>query len=920
MAVANGVHGILVDGAPRTRIGGPETGNPGSGRGNQIAGNDSSGVAVRGSGAVEVTIEGNAIGTSPDGSLELPNGSAGVEAAVSGTHVGVEGAAAKNLIAHNLGPGVAVVGAATAGVTIRFNEIHSNGGIPIDLGSDGRTANDLGNLFSGRDTDAGPNQLVNAPAYVLIERPRGVAVLTGLLDAEDADDHTIDLYATEEPDTTGSGGSHVHIGQVTPDTTGAFRLILTEDPPYPIISATATAADGSTSEMSSVCGDPDGDGNVDSDGDGLCDTWETEGLDYNNDGVIDLLLSAAPYNANPQKKDLIVEYDWMRGGGRNMQPTDYPIELVEEAFAASPVSNPDGSTGISIHLIESEAVTLVPEFRFSDRTPGATPSLSQYKWGNPLRPCGTGNNDGHFGSPADRSAPNCTAILGAKRITSRYMLVGVSYAENPGSSGRAELTGNDFVVTVGSWGRDSIRRLSGQGPRGSYGQALGIVQAGTIMHELGHTLGFGHGGGDHINCKPNYPSIMSYTLQLRHMVPNRVLDYSATSMASLDESSLNEAAGLDGPADRSVAYNQSNAVGTSGTVVVVKANAAPVDWDGTASTSGVMADINYLTRNGCGIDEDTNLDGRRDAPGLITLDGYDDWSNIAYSFRTSDQFLSGTEAPTFYDEATNAEFETDVMSFDFDGDGFVNGLDNCPAIPNADQADSDGDGIGDACEGPAADLRLAVASAGNGVAGADSDVRAVVFNDGPASAELLTLEFALEDGLAFQSAASDAWSCSGIDGEVSCDLRELANGDSAEVLIAVRPADLGSFEATGVVVSYAADADTLNNVASATVQVDTGVGVEGDGPLLPDEYALNAAYPNPFDGRTTIRFALPEAARVEIAVYNVLGQRQRVVQDGSLAAGTYERTFDASGLAAGVYFYVMEAGDFRAVRSMVLVR
>ena len=48
------------------------------------------------------------------------------------------------------------------------------------------------------------------------------------------------------------------------------------------------------------------------------------------------------------------------------------------------------------------------------------------------------------------------------------------------------------------------------------------------MHELGHNLGLEHGGRDPVNCKPNYLSIMSYTLQFETPVLNRPLDYSRT--------------------------------------------------------------------------------------------------------------------------------------------------------------------------------------------------------------------------------------------------------------------------------------------------------------------------------------------------------------------------------------------------------
>ena len=70
---------------------------------------------------------------------------------------------------------------------------------------------------------------------------------------------------------------------------------------------------------------------------------------------------------------------------------------------------------------------------------------------------------------------------------------------------------------------------------------------------------------------------------------------------------------------------------------------------------------------------------------------------------------------------------------------------------------------------------------------------------------------------------------------------------------------------------------------------------------LPAEYALEPAYPNPFTGRTTLPLALPEAADVRVAVYDVLGREVAVVADERLEAGRHALAFDGSRLASGVY-------------------
>lgn len=70
------------------------------------------------------------------------------------------------------------------------------------------------------------------------------------------------------------------------------------------MSATATDIDGSTSEFSPVCGDPDGDFHPDSDGDSLCDDWETKGIDFDGDAKTDLPLPAL--GARRGRKDIFV--------------------------------------------------------------------------------------------------------------------------------------------------------------------------------------------------------------------------------------------------------------------------------------------------------------------------------------------------------------------------------------------------------------------------------------------------------------------------------------------------------------------------------------------------------------------------------------------------------------------------------------
>jgi hypothetical protein len=96
--------------------------------------------------------------------------------------------------------------------------------------------------------------------------------------------------------------------------------------------------------------------------------------------------------------------------------------------------------------------------------------------------------------------------------------------------------------------------------------------------------------------------------------------------------------------------------------------------------------------------------------------------------------------------------------------------------------------------------------------------------------------------------------------------------------------------------------------------------------VIPVQYALYQNFPNPFNPATQIRFDLPSASNVRIAVYDVTGREVGVVVQGDFAAGRYTRTFDATRLASGVYFYrILATGadggaPFIATNKLVLVK
>ena len=88
----------------------------------------------------------------------------------------------------------------------------------------------------------------------------------------------------------------------------------------------------------------------------------------------------------------------------------------------------------------------------------------------------------------------------------------------------------------------------------------------------------------------------------------------------------------------------------------------------------------------------------------------------------------------------------------------------------------------------------------------------------------------------------------------------------------------------------------------------------------PHTFALEAAYPNPFNPQTTLAYSLAAPVYVRLAVYDALGREVRVLQDGPQPAGQHRMVFDARDLSSGLYLYRLETPAFQATRSMLLLK
>jgi len=97
-------------------------------------------------------------------------------------------------------------------------------------------------------------------------------------------------------------------------------------------------------------------------------------------------------------------------------------------------------------------------------------------------------------------------------------------------------------------------------------------------------------------------------------------------------------------------------------------------------------------------------------------------------------------------------------------------------------------------------------------------------------------------------------------------------------------------------------------------------GIDAQPQPVPRSVILSQNYPNPFNPSTTIRYALPRASHVTIAVYSTLGQVVSTLVNGEEEPGEHIVKFDGSNLSSGVYFYRLSAGGFVKTLKLQLIR
>jgi len=216
---------------------------------NVISGNTANGILLA-SGAA-ITVQGNYIGTNAAGTAGIANGANGIFMDFSNNStIGGTAAGAGNLIAFNVGSGVFIGANSTVfSTSILSNSIHSNGGLGIDLEPVGVTQND------GCDADTGPNNLQNFPVLTAATNDGTNTTIQGSLNSTANKQFRIQFFANAACDPSGNGEGQNFVGETNVTTDGSCSATFQFVAPSAgvngsIITATATAADNSTSEFS----------------------------------------------------------------------------------------------------------------------------------------------------------------------------------------------------------------------------------------------------------------------------------------------------------------------------------------------------------------------------------------------------------------------------------------------------------------------------------------------------------------------------------------------------------------------------------------------------------------------------------------------------------------------------------------------
>ena len=606
--------------------------------------------------------------------------------------------------------------------------------------------------------------------------------------------------------------------------------------------------------------DPSGD----ADGDGLLNGWEANGVLVGG-MYATTFLDLPAWGADPFHKDLFLEMDWMQGYAPDPAVLQEIVDAFAAAPAdagthASEISwgragsqgvdaapNPDGLPGINLHIDSGQLRDLVTPLDGSD--PFYVPGGNEV----PLRTDIAGLN-WSFASVKFLNFHDWRSLV------FRYCLLSPYARNNTGISTTDATTGPNTATTLidrtqawtlGQWAGRTVRITGGTGA-GQSGQIVsntatqltlaqpwsvpgappappvipdntstyaidlpsGVGElggndfvcfehdAGTIMHEFGHTLNLHHGGDDATNHKPNYLSVMNYFFQFGGIPQNAipfgnpgfvgVIDYSPPSrpdgtrvvLPLLVENNLDETQPLDPDDPQNWSIFQTGA-GPGARVVQFPLNGQDRDNNGTLDgpdwyvnpNPTIVVDPLPVTADINGGDEDPG----DDIMDNDTLDGHDDWSRISLPFRQFAGSAAGVLMPEPTDDPTLEQMQE-----------FFDALNNV-------------------------DLEITKTDAPDPVKlGSQLVYTLSVTNKGPNYANGVRVVDTLPAGVTFVSATASQGTVSNTPQNVTCDVGTMGPGQTETIEITVVVSAVGKLINTAEVTTDSTDVDETNNTVTET--------------------------------------------------------------------------------------------------------
>ncbi len=118
--------------------------------------------------------------------------------------------------------------------------------------------------------------------------------------------------------------------------------------------------------------------------------------------------------------------------------------------------------------------------------------------------------------------------------------------------------------------------------------------------------------------------------------------------------------------------------------------------------------------------------------------------------------------------------------------------------------------------------------------------------------------------------------------------------------------------------AYLDQHEWTNTWIGDTTHVATSISRDGD--TFVRTYELRQNYPNPFNPVTTIEYSIATPGRVQVEIFNLLGQRVKTLVDQNQTAGSHKVKFDGADLSSGVYFYSIKSGEFFKTKKMILLK